>query len=154
MKILTPERLTEIRAADQAATPGPWRAEHSESWDDERDETIDCGFPWTNRMVDCHDYHTLRWEDAQFCVLARTAVPELLEEVERLQNVACASLQNLQTELERAADLERQLDHERILRRRAEGRVVAELSEHTAREVALMDRDRTPRRRESAGGLL
>lgn len=90
---MTPERLAEIRAAEQAATPGPWRAEHFEIFadclhcgergcedcDNQGGIISDAGWVIAPKML-------LRWEDAQFLALARTAVPELLAEVERLES--------------------------------------------------------------------
>lgn len=95
---MTPDRLAEIRAAEQAATPGPWRAEHFEIFadclhcgergcedcDNQGGIISDAGWVIGHKMLAHSEGDSLRWEDAQFLALARTAVPELLAEVERL----------------------------------------------------------------------
>lgn len=97
---MTPERLAEIRAAEQAATPGPWRAEHFEIFadclhcgergcedcDNQGGIISDAGWVIAPKMLAHSEGDSLLWEDAQFLALARTAVPELLAEVERLES--------------------------------------------------------------------
>jgi hypothetical protein len=73
---MTQQELEEIRAAEQAATPGPWFVGRY---------SIDTG---TSRFIayPASD-DSLAWnydEDKEFVEMARTAVPRLLAEVERL----------------------------------------------------------------------
>lgn len=77
--MISPDKIAEWRKLCEGATPGPW--------------TIDGGYVWgfcpliknqttpTELIVeqDGHDY------DKRFIAAARTALPELLDEVERLQ---------------------------------------------------------------------
>lgn len=62
--------LQEIKAREQAATAGPWYADGWAMWDDDLD-----GF------VELHDTDP----DARFIAHARTDIPALVAEVERLQ---------------------------------------------------------------------
>ena len=63
---MTPERIAELRALANAATPGPWEPR----WLQYPDCTIALGS-----------------EDAAFIAAARTALPEALLEIERLTNL-------------------------------------------------------------------
>lgn len=63
------ETLDEIKAREQAATPGPWYTDGWALWDDD-----------LNEFVELHDTDP----DAQFLAHARTDIPALLAEVERL----------------------------------------------------------------------
>jgi hypothetical protein len=71
--MMTTERLQEIENAANEATAGPWGVDKYGdvclAYDDEHDIFELCG------TID----------DAEFIALARTAVPELLEEVKRLR---------------------------------------------------------------------
>lgn len=62
-------RIEEIRAREQAATPGKWYEDGWALWDDESDE-----------YVALHDTSA----DAQFIAHAREDIPYLLSEVDRL----------------------------------------------------------------------
>lgn len=93
------ERIAEIRAAEQDATPGPW--ELRTYWEDSclRSIVRSEGGVVARGFV-AHDLHT---QDAAFIILAREAVPELLAEVERLD-------QERRRLDQRVADLERQIE--------------------------------------------
>jgi hypothetical protein len=77
---MTPDRLKELRALCDAAQPGPWR------YSGDKDGRIDTGPPditdWEDGYV---IYGVDRDEDARFIVAARTALPEALDEIERLR---------------------------------------------------------------------
>jgi hypothetical protein len=68
---MTPERLAEIRAREQAATKGPWS-----DWDS-------CCVWYKGSEVLC-EVLTGESADQAFIAHARTDIPELLAEVERL----------------------------------------------------------------------
>lgn len=77
---MTPSRLAEIKALADAATPGPWRWFPNPHPNDETIETrIAFGDPWTYSL-----WSGIRERDAAFIAASRTAVPELVAEVERL----------------------------------------------------------------------
>lgn len=63
---MTPDRLAELKRLCEAATPGPWEANMDQVWCD----------GW---LADVH-----RDENAAFIAAARTALPGLIAEVERL----------------------------------------------------------------------
>lgn len=65
-------KLAEIKARCEAATPGPWYADGWALWDDDHGE-----------FVELHDTDP----DAQFIAHARSDIPALLAEAERLQSV-------------------------------------------------------------------
>ncbi len=71
---LKPERLAEIKARCEGATPGPWlglsEGKHRQGIVDHEGQRI---WPW------------LREEDMRFAYCAREDVPTLLAEVERLR---------------------------------------------------------------------
>ena len=77
---LSDERIAEIRAREQAATPGPWWADHRSYRAEHGPEYEVCTEGgrgvWT---AHCH-----RWPDTDFIAAARRDVPALLDEVERL----------------------------------------------------------------------
>ena len=85
---MTPERLAEIRTRAEAATEGPWEA----TWEEGDDwwsitgapQRVGAGGPWAV----CPEVATSDARDpadATFIAAARTDVPELVAEVERLQ---------------------------------------------------------------------
>lgn len=87
---LTPERLSEIAALCEAATPGPWR----------QDCQIRVVAGPDNNPTDIIDYdHALHGEppgaselaDLAFVAASRTAIPELLAEISRLQTESLAA---------------------------------------------------------------
>ena len=61
---LTDEEIAEIRGRAEAATEGPWDV------------------AWGTYLI------TISREDAEFCIHARTDIPRLLDEVERLRALA------------------------------------------------------------------
>lgn len=69
---MTPERLAELRAIAAAATPGPWTTSSAWSVRSGRDE-----------LVAATSYYNHE-ADAEFIAAARTAIPALLAEIERL----------------------------------------------------------------------
>jgi hypothetical protein len=80
---MTPaDRLTEIRARAEAATPGPWEAVDTR---EERDyHGFGCG--WTVRYPDYGGHYGFTDSDADFIAAAREDVPYLLERVEALED--------------------------------------------------------------------
>lgn len=87
MKI-TPELLAAWRAVTEAATPGPWKAYHGKYWsaaEDSEDREIGT-FPADEHGDACSD----------FIAAARTAMPALISEVERLR----AENERLEAELD------------------------------------------------------
>ena len=92
MTDMTPERLAEIRARAEAATPGPWEAEDYSTDPGDEGSCITAGEPGTMRqraVAYAIDYPWTTPEscaaDATFIAHARTDVPELAAEVERLR---------------------------------------------------------------------
>lgn len=95
---MTPERLAEIKAKTEAARPGPWEAD-LDVFDHEEPVIVACVTDGPISMLaeistdimsgseDCwpkaRASQALR--DAEFCAMARSAIPELLAEVERLR---------------------------------------------------------------------
>jgi hypothetical protein len=74
---MTPERLAEIKAAAEWATPGEWWPVPYDGEGYQVDTKVGC-------VADCGE--SFRPEmDARFIALARTAIPELVAEVARLQ---------------------------------------------------------------------
>lgn len=88
---LTEERIAEIRARAEAATPGPWKA----GKDDFTKNIIEAVKDRGTIIVQRRDDHNMFWNsiiplkqtfsDADFIAHAREDVPALLEEVERLR---------------------------------------------------------------------
>ena len=90
---MTDERINELRALCDAASPGPWRAYscddlprsacaiRSAEFDAQRDGDGDVVRD-TNRD-ECH--HMMTRADAELIAAARTALPEALDEIERLR---------------------------------------------------------------------
>lgn len=87
------EQLVEWEATAKAATPGPW--EHApqygvdgRSWvfEGTHHHNGDPDAPDTRMFFDCAS------NDAAFIALARSAVPTLIDEVRKLQNVAAAAM--------------------------------------------------------------
>ena len=73
---MTPERMAEIEARANAATPGPW-----EAWD----RGIGFEVHVNGEELNSEFRETFRQADAEFIAEARTDVPALLAEVRRLQ---------------------------------------------------------------------
>ncbi len=91
---MTPSRLAEIKAAAEAATPGPWgiemcgdHVEHVRAFEKHpewcENDPATCPHGKGILTTDCNVYTSD--DDARFIALARTAVGELIEEIERLQ---------------------------------------------------------------------
>jgi hypothetical protein len=99
---MTDDRLAEIRARAEAATPGPWTAEFVFA-EDERDRP-DLEHYWDDHsewaynaepfriegpmVVENGEFSALSGPDADFIAHAREDVPYLLERVEALEKVA------------------------------------------------------------------
>ena len=94
---MTEERLAEIKARCEAATPGPWRFSEAHEWQ-EGDGPFDDWGADIQRDADGDDVvvggaqdeqggavGVLRNEDAEFIAASREDVPWLLTEVERLE---------------------------------------------------------------------
>jgi len=96
MPDLTPERLAELRRLHEAATPGPWKLWNG--WGPvagteymvvyrigpEGDEWV--GIIADYRYPPSADLYAKR-EDAELVAAARNALPELLDEIQRLKGV-------------------------------------------------------------------
>lgn len=82
---MSPERLKELRALAEAATPGPWHIDGPNADDVVAEVSSLTVVPRTNGMLCAPRY------DAAFIAASRSAVPELLDEVERLRE----SLRNI-----------------------------------------------------------
>jgi hypothetical protein len=97
-------RLTHLRTLCENATPGPWECRDS-GWEhylrvaDTKDRTIVCPGDEMNAGF-------LRKEDMQFCIEARTALPEALAYIEDLE----LERKYLAPLLERSIRLEMQVD--------------------------------------------
>lgn len=79
---VTPERVAELRALADAATPGPWEYGTAMccpdmGWVDGPSGRV-CGLATKST-------HGMNAEDAEFCAASRTALPEALDEIERLR---------------------------------------------------------------------
>ena len=79
---LSPERLAQIRARVDAATPGPWC---TDEWEIYQGAEYVAGAKWVGDT--CRTYGDGGRADAQFTAHARTDVPDLLTEVARLTEV-------------------------------------------------------------------
>lgn len=79
---MTNEEITRLRALADAATPGPWKRDVSEL----DVFAVDRGLPQT--IVSANDYGISVQQtmcDIAFIAAARTAIPALLDEIERLR---------------------------------------------------------------------
>jgi len=127
---MTQAELDAIRARCEAATPGPWTFEASEG---------DCGFSgtcprsliycddkcpacehwevykgaWPNgpEMVECGDYTFFTDADAAFIAHARTDIPALLAEVERMTAERDAALRRAEAAEGKIAKIHTTLDY-------------------------------------------
>lgn len=77
---MTAEERAELRRLAEAATPGPWKVEEYEEWDDSGRRLC-----WYVDMPGNEDSTVLLEMDAAFIAAARTAVPALLDEVDQLR---------------------------------------------------------------------
>lgn len=78
---MTPERIAEIRRLAEAATKGPWLIEPGQKID----EIYIVDAPTDGRIARMWNGRTCREANAEFIAVARNALPELLDEVERLR---------------------------------------------------------------------
>lgn len=82
---MTPERLKEITERTERASEGPWKV----SLDGEYGEVKQSERPWHNIAIAATVYPEGMWgltkEDAEFIAAARSDVPDLVAEVERLR---------------------------------------------------------------------
>lgn len=98
---MAPDRVAELRALADAATPGPWTL-------------YDRGVGWeVSELPDVHDGTTFNRPDAEFVAAARTAIPELLDDVEQLRaqrGDAFREIERLEGQLDRVRELADDLD--------------------------------------------
>ena len=107
MSKMTPDHLAEVKARAEAATPGPWTADLSEGdcgvyledcprgledCDDacpqcDRWEILKGGLVDGPDYVECGEYSYFSDNDAEFIAHARTDIPDLIAEVERLRTL-------------------------------------------------------------------
>ena len=105
--MFTEKQINEILAVCEKATPGPWEVEHGE-WDCNWECGHKAGDPECHKeicecehikqyipanvrplfTVDCGDFMGLSDDNADFIALARTALPQLAEELIKLRAVA------------------------------------------------------------------
>ncbi len=108
--MFTEEQLAEILAVCEKATEGPWEVEHGE-WDCNWECGHKAGDPECHKeicecehikqyipadvrplfTVDCGDFMGLSDDNADFIALARTALPQLVEDYRKLLVVAEAA---------------------------------------------------------------
>lgn len=89
--MISPEEIKEIRKLVDAATRGPWQSCNGDNFAGSCIE----GIHYQNRvdvivddgLYDQHKVGVRKREDAAFIAVARTLVPRLLDEVERLQGL-------------------------------------------------------------------
>lgn len=110
---MSPERLDELEALAAAATPGPWEPKvvsgDAACYHNPGSRLrLNTNQSWAVGPLP-HRCGLQAQHDAAFIAAARTAVPELITRVREAQTAA--------------AELERQFDHERTLRRQAEEEV-------------------------------
>lgn len=89
---MTHERIAELKALCDAATPGPWRQDYERvigngEWIEDVATAVYTGPP---------RFHEQRFHDAALIAAARTALPEALAEIERLR----AQVAELEAEVE------------------------------------------------------
>ncbi len=87
---LTPEYLAYLREVADGAIPGPWDYMTNRVGDSPLIVTIytdDPDDPTLIKPLICFESSTENLPDAQFIAAARTAVPELLDEIERLRRL-------------------------------------------------------------------
>jgi hypothetical protein len=121
---LSPDQLAEIAARAEAATPGPWRADSSEIYQGDDEYKPDPA--WIGETCRADDFEGSR-ADAAFIAAARTDVPALLAEVDRLR--ACNA------KLERVSDealSERDALHDRLDEMAAAVAPIEEIGEHSS----------------------
>ena len=96
---MTPERIAELRALCDAATPGPWYVNRIKGYTDNQIETTDPAHvarkPWGHVVattgLGAGDVSQQKFErDSDFIAAARIALPEALDEIERLRALLAA----------------------------------------------------------------
>lgn len=105
--IMTPERLSELQALADAATPGRWL------WQSTGLLGADIGTSGSPEKWLAHVANEDAHDNARFITAARTAVPELVAEVERLQVLLAdreAEVERLLVELSDAQGLVRAME--------------------------------------------
>ena len=80
------DRLDEIRARTEAATPGPWRAYGNTVEQEKTGCHQVVGTEFTGWGYMAHERLTTKDEDATFIANARNDIPYLLAEIERLRS--------------------------------------------------------------------
>ncbi len=83
-------RLEEIKKREEEATPGPWTFYSRDSGNEEDDPTKDseCGLGWDIEEIPCDMRGRFKHgHDANFIANARSDIPWLIAEVERLQDL-------------------------------------------------------------------
>ena len=74
--MITQEQIEQIRKRHEAATPGPWRVPEGYSWRVAEGDTYICNMFGRQDLQDS--------ENAEFIAHARTDIPLLLDEIDRL----------------------------------------------------------------------
>jgi hypothetical protein len=82
---VTPERIAELWALCDAATPGPWTFECLDAGSDEDDASGGCWQVPEPLVTASSEGDYLNGRNAWFIAAARTALPEALDEIERLR---------------------------------------------------------------------
>lgn len=85
---MTKERIAELRALCERATPGPYRIERVDHEPDEITYEVSAGkefFHVVFRESECADVGVCAKEQAELYAEARTALPEALDAIEALQ---------------------------------------------------------------------
>lgn len=139
---MTPERMAELRRLAEAATPGPWRVSMSGYSVKSQDADVPI-VAAVHRGAHATADDIERWlPNADLIATARTAIPELLAEVDRLKRDAETAWANeaATSELLREA----KADRDRLLV------VVARLLEYG--EAAMTDEDWAQLRALAGGG--
>jgi hypothetical protein len=82
---MTPERIAELRALAAAATPGPWTYQERESNGLRTTRWVrGNNSEWVADLPGAIHLQRDKEQDAAFIAAARTALPEALDEIERL----------------------------------------------------------------------
>jgi hypothetical protein len=81
-ELMTSAELEEIKQAEQAATPGPWRS--VDKGNSVPSHAITTTAYWNQPPINICSAISPKTQDAAFIALSRTAVPRLLAEVSRL----------------------------------------------------------------------
>lgn len=96
---MTPSRLSELKELAEKATAGPWKWWTSNSWRRLKRDSLGI----TQNVLEpyvCRDGHpdlSISEEDMDFIAAARTAVPELVAEVERLTGLLSEAIDEVES---------------------------------------------------------